>query len=278
MSYDRSLARSVSFWDGRHPEYDASIIMTTYMARDTLEEAIESIYAQRVASGRKVQLLMGVDPSSDGTFDLAQDLVRKAPSWINAHAFANELPNVNIGGRKTARTNFLNCYSRVRAPVVTYLNCDDAWLTESKLERQIDHVLTQNRACCTSLETEAPVLKRINDEPEVCNPFRHGTGVLFSSFAMPYFGFRNNRLWWTAPFLDLPILCYCWERFGIDRFTDEKTFYRISPKGTWSSQLPEDKQRLIRHAVIQMVLFGPYKIANKVDLVRWYRSQRPKKA
>lgn len=267
--------RRVKFWSGHEPDFDAAIVMTAYMAAATLEEAIRSVFEQRVPSGLSVQLIIGVDPSTDGTLQLARELAVHAPPWLSVEVYENELPNIVLGGRRTARSNFLNCYSKICASVVLYLNCDDAWRTKTKLYRQIAHVKDTGRACCTSLESEAPVLKKINDEAVVRDPFRHGTTVLFSSFATPYFPLPQKPFWWTVPFLDLPIICYCWQTFGIDRLTDEVTFYRINEGGGWSSQDRYAKFRLIRSAVLQMVRGGPYTTRNKWRLWRWLRSQRP---
>lgn len=263
------------FWDGRAPQYDAAIVMTVYMAVPTLEEAMQSIFDQQVGADTRVQLIMGVDSSTDQTWELAQKLAVRAPGWVTVELFENELPGVTLGGRKTARSNFMNCYSRIRAPVVLFLNCDDAWRTSTKLARQIDHVVETGRAVCTSLETEAPNLKKTNDEDSVRDPFRFGTTVLFSSFATPYFPLPRRRLWWTVPFLDLPFLGLVWQRYGIDRFTDEVTFYRLNEGGGWSSQDNASKHRLIRQAVLQMIVSGPYSLTNKWHLWKWYRGLRP---
>ena len=277
MSTNGDPRRQVTYWDGNAPEYDAAVVMTVYMAATTLEEALQSIFDQVVDPGTTVQLIVGVDPSTDGSWQLAQQLVERAPEWITVDLFENELPGITIGGRKTGRSNFLNCYSRIRAPIVLFLDCDDAWRTPTKLAGQIAHVRQTGRAVCTSLETEAPTLKKINDEERVRSPFRHGTTTLLSSFAMPYFPIPSGRFWWRVPFLDLPIMCIAWQRFGIDRLTKEVTFYRLNEGGGWSSQSPDDKHRLVRDAVIQMIRSGPYSPRNKWHLWQWYRDQRPQK-
>lgn len=269
------LRRQLRFWDGRTPEYDASVVMTIYQAEATLAEALQSVFDQEVDADLTIQLILGVDPSTDGTWELAQALAARAPDWVHVDLFSNELPALTIGGRKTGRSNFLHCYSRIRAPIVLFLDCDDAWRTTTKLARQIDHVKTTGRACCTSLETEAPTLRKLNEEPEVRSPFRHGTTVLLSSFATPYLRIRSRRLWWTLPFLDLPLMGLAWQRFGIDRLTDEVTFYRLGGGGGWSSQRAADKHRLVRDAVFQMIRSGPFTVRHKWHLWLWYRDQRP---
>jgi hypothetical protein len=89
---------------------------------------------------------------------------------------------------------------------------------------------------------------------------------------MPYVVLRNNSFWWTCPFLDWPLICLCWQRYGIDRLLSERTFYRIGEGGAWSSQSPAKKHQLIRFAVRQMILFGSYSVRNKLSLWRYAQS------
>ena len=271
--HDR-IGADLSYWNGRDPAFDASIIMTTYQAAETLEEAISSIFAQDVADGTRVQLIIGVDPSTDGTFELAREITRSPPPWLTIDCFRNTLPRIILRGRQTGRSNFLNCYSRVRGSVVLYLNCDDAWLTRTKLQAQIDHIRRTGSACCTSLETKAPNLKRQNDVAEIKDPFLFGNTILMSSFAMPYIPIRNRTLWWTCPFLDWPLICLCWQRFGIERLLEEKTFYRVSGAGAWSSQDPATKHRLIRFATRQLIVSGPYSLPNRIKLFKYLKTVR----
>lgn len=273
MTYDASLARRVVFWDGTSPEFDAAILMTVYMASDTLEEAVHSIFAQEMRDNVRVQLIMGVDPSTDGSLELSHNLAKSAPDWLHVEVFANELPNLSIGGRQTARSNFLNCYTRIRAPFLASLDCDDAWLTPTKLQSQIDHFHQTGRASCTSLKTEATPLEEANAQKDVQNPFQFGNHVLFSSIAMPYFKPKSGRLLWTIPFLDFFMICIYWERFGIDRLTDEVTFYRVGSGGSWSSQNALKKFRLIRTAVFQMIILGPFSLRHKWLLWKWLEEQ-----
>lgn len=272
----KPIGAELTFWDGRAPQFDASILMTIYQAEGTLAEAVASIFAQEVAPGARVQLIMGVDPSNDGTWELARALVADPPAWLTVDCFLNELPNIVLGGRRTGRSNFLNCYSRIRGATVLFLNCDDAWRTTTKLQAQIDHTRRTGEATCTALETDAPNLKRMNDVAEIKDPFRSGNSILMSSFATPYIPLGRDRFWWDCPFLDWPIVCVCWHRFGITRLLAEKTFYRLSNTGAWSSQKPEVKQVLIRSAVHQMILRGPYPLSRKVALVKYLRTLKKK--
>lgn len=264
----RPVRRGLDFWSGKNPEFDASILMTAYKAEDTLEEAIGSIQAQRGMDGLSAQLIVTVDPSGDGTLSLARSLATKSPAWLKIEVVENPFPNVSLGGRRTARSNFLNGYARIRGEVVLFLNCDDAWRTRTKLVRQIDYVRRTGRGVCTSLETAAARLKKLNDDKAVLDPFSLGNTILTSSFAMPYRRLDGRSFWWTAPFLDWPMFCAVYDDVGIDRLTDEVTFYRIGEGGSWSAQSAETKARLERIMMTKMILAGPYSFSARRRLWR----------
>jgi len=269
----RTARRSVRFWDGRSPEYDVSILMTAYNAEGTLESAVQSIYSQEVEPELRAQLIIGVDPCPDATLAMAEALAGDAPHWLTVEVVPNPLPNLEIDGRRTARSNFMHAYARIRGEAVAFLNCDDRWETRTKLQAQLNEVRATGRACATSLDTEAHGLRKLNQVPEVQNPFTHGTTVLVSSFMMPYWSFGRRAFWWKVGFLDLPMICYCFERFGITRLTDEVTFYRYDGGGTWSRHTPEEKSVWIRRTGRRMALHGPYRLRNRRAIEEWASRQ-----
>jgi glycosyltransferase involved in cell wall biosynthesis len=269
----RTARRSVRFWDGRSPDYDVSILMTAYNAEETIEEAVRSIYAQEVEANLRAQLIIGVDPCPDATLAIAEALAEGAPPWLRVEVLLNPLPNLEIDGRRTARSNFMHAYAHVRGGAVAFLNCDDRWETRTKLQAQLDEVRSTGKACATSLDTEAHGLRKLNEVPEVQDPFTHGTTVLFSSFMMPYWSFGRRGYWWKVGFLDLPVICYCYERFGITRLTDEVTFYRYGGGGAWSRLTPEEKSVWIRRTGRRMALSGPYRLRNRRAIDEWASRQ-----
>lgn len=273
MSEIARVRRDIRFWDGAAPRYDVSILMTAYRAEATIEDALRSIFAQKVEPDVCAQLIIGVDPARDGTLDVARRVCAEAPDWLTVDIFENELPNLVIGGRRTARSNFMNAYARICGAAVAYLNCDDAWLTTGKLQAQLSHFRATGEASCTALETERVALKKRNDSPVMLSPFEHGTTVLFSSFMMPYVDLGRSRIWWVAGFLDLPIICYCYERFGVSRLLDQKTFYRVHESSSWSGLSRATMSRNIRRTVLLMAVFGPYRLSNRIKLLRWGRRQ-----
>ena len=76
----RQARRALTFWDGKAPEFDASILMTAYNSENTIGEAIRSIFAQNIRDGVRVQLVIGHDPSPDATLDIARALAASSES------------------------------------------------------------------------------------------------------------------------------------------------------------------------------------------------------
>lgn len=110
-----------------------SVAMIAYNVEKYIEEAIESVLAQRVDF--RVELVIGEDCSTDSTRTIALSYKEKYPSIIRVL-----LPSKNQGLTP-------NCVATINACQGTYvalLDSDDYWTSDNKLAMQVDFLDTNS--------------------------------------------------------------------------------------------------------------------------------------
>lgn len=110
-----------------------SIIMLTYNHRRYVAEAIESVLAQNTSY--RYELLIGDDNSSDNTREIIGEYAKKHPDTIRAF-----FHQTNLG----CTANLLYMYKQSSGKYIAYLEGDDKWVSDTKLQQQIDF-LEKNR-------------------------------------------------------------------------------------------------------------------------------------
>lgn len=104
-----------------------SIIVITYGHEKYIREALDSILMQKV--NFKYGFLVDEDCSPDATRIILKEYQRKHPG-----KFVMVYRDENIGGRKNA----LDLVSRAKGKYLAYLEGDDFWVCEDKLQKQVD--------------------------------------------------------------------------------------------------------------------------------------------
>jgi glycosyltransferase involved in cell wall biosynthesis len=109
-----------------------TVILLTYNQRETISKAFDSILAQVVDFDYKIHVLD--DCSTDGTTDICRHYQEKYPEKIQL--FVNK---TNLG----VCQNFKQGILRIKTKYFGFLEGDDYWCGELKLQRQIE-VIEQN--------------------------------------------------------------------------------------------------------------------------------------
>lgn len=104
-----------------------SIIMLTYNHEKYVAEAIESVLAQK--TNHRYELLIGDDCSTDNTRDIIQGYSTKYPEKIKS-----VFNPVNIG----CTANLQQMYKKATGKYIAYLEGDDKWISDEKLQKQVD--------------------------------------------------------------------------------------------------------------------------------------------
>jgi glycosyltransferase involved in cell wall biosynthesis len=121
-----------------------SVAIITYNHERFIEQAIESVLAQKV--NFSYEIVIGDDCSTDATRAVIVDLQERYPERILA-----VLREQNIG----AMRNFAETIGACKGQYLAFLEGDDYWLSPDKLQRQVDFLDSHpDRAlCCHRVKT-----------------------------------------------------------------------------------------------------------------------------
>lgn len=111
-----------------------SVLMVTYNHEQYIAQAIESVLMQE--TNFDYELVIGEDCSIDGTRDIVKEYAVKYPNKIKA-LFHHK--NLGYGGK----LNLLKTFNICQGKYIAFLEGDDYWTDNSKLQQQVDF-LEQN--------------------------------------------------------------------------------------------------------------------------------------
>ena len=106
-----------------------SVVVLTYGHEDYIEQALESILMQKV--NFKYEIIVGEDCSPDNTRKILMNYELKYPE-----KFSMIYRDKNIG----AHDNAQDLYKRCRGKYIAYLEGDDYWISDNKLQMQVDYL------------------------------------------------------------------------------------------------------------------------------------------
>ena len=104
-----------------------SVIISCYNHESYIEEAILSAVRQK--TDFPYEIIVGDDCSTDGSCDIVERLCADYDDSLRLIQTEH-----NMGGR----ANFLNAFAACRGTYVAYLDGDDYWLDDAKLQVQVD--------------------------------------------------------------------------------------------------------------------------------------------
>ena len=112
-----------------------SVCMITYNHGRFLAQALDSVFAQK--TNFDFEVILGEDCSTDGTREIALEYQRQYPDRLRLL-----LPATNQG----MIPNFLSTLQAGRGEYIAFLEGDDYWTSEHKLQKQVD-LLDANKDC-----------------------------------------------------------------------------------------------------------------------------------
>ena len=114
------------------------VLITTYNLEKYIGQCLESVLNQVTTFDYKI--LVGDDASTDGTIDILKEYQEKYPEKIEL-----VLREKNIG----SLANSLELYEKCNAEYFAFLDGDDFWLTDDRLQKQVDFLEEhQNYTIC----------------------------------------------------------------------------------------------------------------------------------
>jgi glycosyltransferase involved in cell wall biosynthesis len=232
-----------------------SIWCITYNHVNFIRDAIEGFLMQETTF--PVEILIHDDASTDGTADIVREYQAKYPQLLRT-----VLQNTNQWSQGNKPWRFLN--PLVRGDFVALCEGDDFWITNSKLQKQVDLMNERPKAVlcgARSFVTEEPIKTPYRIEPDlpgsVLRTFMSGPNLPLSFFMrvptrlMSTATFREYNSWTNGKKLgtgDWTMFMFCvWKCFAADSgilFIDEvQATYREHEGGTWSGSNASGRDR-----------------------------------
>lgn len=106
-----------------------TVVILTYNHEKYIAQAIESVLEQKTSYNYNI--LIGDDYSTDGTRKIINSIYEKNPTKIEVL-----FPNKNLG----ALLNEKNCIEASRGKYIAFLEGDDYWADNLKLQKQVDYL------------------------------------------------------------------------------------------------------------------------------------------
>jgi glycosyltransferase involved in cell wall biosynthesis len=104
-----------------------SICLITYKHEPYIQTCLDNILNQEV--NFDYEIILGEDHSPDGTASIIETYANLHPSKIKAF-----IRPENVG----AKANFLHCFLQCRGEFVIFIEGDDYWTDDTKLQQQVD--------------------------------------------------------------------------------------------------------------------------------------------
>jgi len=108
-----------------HPKL--SICLITYKHADYIRTCLDNVLSQQV--NFSYEIILGEDHSPDETATIVAEYANLHPRKIKAF-----IRPENVGGK----TNFLHCFLQCRGEYVIFIEGDDYWTDNTKLQQQVD--------------------------------------------------------------------------------------------------------------------------------------------
>lgn len=122
-----------------------SVMITTYNLVNYVAETLESVLDQKVDFD--YEILVGDDGSSDGTIDVVKEYVDRYPDKISLYVMDRD-QNKKYDRIDRASRNRVNLINHACGDYLLFLDGDDKYTDEKKLQKQIDALELPENADC----------------------------------------------------------------------------------------------------------------------------------
>lgn len=228
-----------------------SICVFAYNHEKYLAKALESVLAQQVDFA--IEVLIAEDYSGDSTLQVALDYQARYPGLIRIEQSGLK-EKLAINGRLTGRYNFFNVSSACCGRYIAWLDGDDYWTDNFKLQKQVDFLEANPEYSFTfhnallvtdSQQTLSPTLKFHPDDfssrGDIDSMFVYGNNAPTSSVV-----FRNHipstwpEIFHKAGFADWPLHIFNLNFGKAFYMQDTMSVYRIG-SGIWTQRAKSEQ-------------------------------------
>lgn len=126
-------------------QYKVSVLITFYNQEKYVDDCLESVFSQKTSFPFKV--IIGDDGSTDGTIDKILEWQNRYPERLSYIVMPREVGKRYVGGTRASQ-NRLTLLDKVDTKYFQYLDGDDYWTDENKLQIGYDILeKEENREC-----------------------------------------------------------------------------------------------------------------------------------
>ena len=245
---------------------DISVLMITYNHSKFIAEAIESVLAQRTTYSW--ELVIGDDGSTDGAQEIINRLASTNPDQIRLLPYG---PNIGM------IANFERTKAACRGRYIAFLEGDDYWFDETKLQKQIDQMEsdpTLSMTCGSIKILKATSNELVGDTILSGNPRRSLLDLLRGNFVATCTAVVRAEALCALPaefstlgLGDWPQWFFAAQTGDIFCFREILAVYNVHSGGVWSGARIIEKSRSIEK---MFRLFRPYtKNSRVMEKARW---------
>ena len=232
-----------------------SVRLVTYNHEPYIRKCLESVVGQK--TDFEYEVVIGEDCSQDKTRDICFEFQKRYPEKVRV-LWADV--NVYDRGGNQARTAY-----RCRGDYIAYLEGDDYWTDNRKLQKQISLMQNANAVCCV-----ANFYTRYLDGRVTCSGYRPKDGVFlqndmfrFYPHTSTYVVRRDVRESWRNVFYSIRggydvIFLHCLIEIGkVVMLEDVVSTYRLTGAGVATSLSGQEKQIFAIKQYLDLYLHGP---------------------
>ncbi len=146
-----------------------SVLITTYNLEKYIAETLDSVLAQE--TDFPVEILVGDDGSQDGTVAIVQDYMERHPGRIALYQMPRE-EGVAYNRVNRSAANRLNLLEHAGGDYCTFLDGDDYYIDEKKLQRQVDTLENKENADCVMCAHNLLMVYPDGNEAPLCRAKR----------------------------------------------------------------------------------------------------------
>ena len=147
-------------------KYRVSVLVTFYNQEEHVDKALESIIAQKTEFG--VKIIVGDDGSSDRTCNIVREWIQRFPDRIELHVMDRD-NGVKAPGFRASR-NRINLLKFVDTDYYIFLDGDDYFCYEGKLQKQVDILDAEENSDCTACGHNVSMLFKDGKERPFTDP------------------------------------------------------------------------------------------------------------
>lgn len=124
---------------------EVSVLITAYNIKKYIAQTMESVLSQRLESA--FEILVGDDGSDDGTREILLEYEKKYPDQVKVYSMEREAGRIYNRVERSA-ANRLNLLEKAKGKYCTFLDGDDYYTTDDRLQRMVEILeLPENKDC-----------------------------------------------------------------------------------------------------------------------------------